>query len=198
MFRYFFIYKPFGMLSQFTREGDHPTLGDLGFEFPKDIYPVGRLDADSEGLLLLTNDNFLKTKVLDPKNKHSKTYYAQVEGVVTEEACEMLRSGVQISINGKKHLTLPAKVDAIAEPSLPERNPPIRFRQNIPVSWVSISIGEGKNRQVRRMTAAAGFPTLRLVRWSIGKISLADKTGEFPKPGDVWEVTAKDVRGVYD
>ena len=186
------------MLSQFSREGDHPTLADLDFKFPKDIYPVGRLDADSEGLLLLTNDNFLKTKVLDPKNRHSKTYYAQVEGLITAEACAELQSGVQISINGKKHLTSPAKVHPIEEPALPERNPPIRFRQNIPVSWVSISIGEGKNRQVRRMTAAVGFPTLRLVRWSIGKISMADKTGEFPKPGDVWEVTAKDVRRVYD
>lgn len=186
------------MLSQFSREGDHPTLADLDFEFPKDIYPVGRLDADSEGLLLLTNDNFLKTKVLDPKNRHSKTYYAQVEGLITEEACAALRSGVQISINGKKHLTSPANVHPIEEPVLPERNPPIRFRQNIPVSWVSISIGEGKNRQVRRMTAAVGFPTLRLVRWSIGKISLADKMGDFPKPRDVWEVTAKEVRRVYD
>ncbi|MCE7066440.1 pseudouridine synthase [Dyadobacter sp. CY326] len=198
MFRYFFIYKPFGMLSQFTREGDHPTLADLNFEFSKDIYPVGRLDADSEGLLLLTNDNFLKTKVLDPKNKHSKIYYAQVEGIINEEACQKLSEGVQISISGKKHLTHPAKVSPIDEPALPERNPPIRFRQNIPVSWVSITIGEGKNRQVRRMTAAVGFPTLRLVRWSIGQISLRDKDGDFPKPGDVWEVTAKAVRRVYD
>jgi 23S rRNA pseudouridine2457 synthase len=198
LFRYFLIYKPFGMLSQFSREGDHATLADLDFEFPKDIYPVGRLDADSEGLLLLTNDNFLKTKLLEPKNRHTRTYYVQVEGDVTTEACELMSSGVAISINGKRYQTLPAEVVAIAEPVLPERDPPIRFRKNIPTSWVSLTLHEGKNRQVRRMTAAAGFPTLRLARWSIGKISLADKNGNFPNPGDVWEVTAKEARRFYD
>nr|WP_295930024.1 pseudouridine synthase [uncultured Dyadobacter sp.] len=198
MFRYFLIYKPFGMLSQFTREGDHQTLADLGFDFPKDVYPVGRLDADSEGLLLLTNDNFLKTKLLEPRNKHTRTYYVQVEGEATELACAQLSRGVNISINGKQYKTLPAEVAVIEEPTLPERNPPIRFRKNIPTSWLSVTLHEGKNRQVRRMTASVAFPTLRLVRWSIGKISLADKKINFPKPGDVWEVTPEEAKLFYE
>lgn len=198
MFQYFLIYKPFGMLSQFSREGDHQTLADLDFIFAKDIYPVGRLDADSEGLLLLTNDNFLKTKLLEPRNGHTRTYYVQVEGEVTDEACHQLSSGVTISVNGKQYKTLPAVVLKIAEPQLPERNPPIRFRKSIPTSWLSVTLHEGKNRQVRRMTAAVGFPTLRLLRWSIGKISLADKGTNFPKPGDVWEVTPKEAKLFYE
>jgi 23S rRNA pseudouridine2457 synthase len=161
LFRYFLIYKPFGMLSQFSREGDHATLADLGFDFPKDIYPVGRLDADSEGLLLLTNDNRLKTKLLEPRNKHKRTYYVQVEGTITTEACEALSTGVKISISGKTYQTLPAQAALLPEPPLPERNPPIRFRKNIPTSWVSIILHEGKNRQVRKMTAAVHFPTLK-------------------------------------
>ena len=198
MFQYYLIYKPFNMLSQFSREGDHQTLADLDFTFAKDIYPVGRLDADSEGLLLLTNDNFLKTKLLEPRNRHTRTYYVQVEGDVTEEACGQLSAGVMISINGKQYKTLPAEISKIAEPELPERNPPIRFRKNIPTSWLSVTLHEGKNRQVRRMTAAVGFPTLRLVRWSIGKISLADKKINAPKPGDVWEVTPKEAKLFYE
>ncbi len=114
MKNYYAIYKPFGMLSQFSREGDHPTLADLDFEFPKDVYPVGRLDADSEGLLLLTNDNFFKTRLLDPKRRHFRTYYVQVEGEITEEACAQLAAGVPISINGKKHHTLPARASTNA------------------------------------------------------------------------------------
>lgn len=182
------------MLSQFSREGEHATLADLDFNFPKDIYPVGRLDADSEGLLLLTNDNYLKTKLLEPRNRHKRTYFVQVEGEITKDACLQLAEGVKISINGKSYLTLPATASLLGEPALPERNPPIRFRKNIPTSWVSLTLHEGKNRQVRRMTAAAGFPTLRLVRWSIGKISLADFEGGGAKPGDVWEVTEREVR----
>ncbi|TKT91861.1 pseudouridine synthase [Dyadobacter frigoris] len=194
MFSYFLIYKPFGMLSQFTRESDHATLADLECTFAKDIYPVGRLDADSEGLLLLTNDNYLKTKLLEPRNRHNRTYYVQVEGEITSEACQKMADGVTISINGKSYLTLPASASPLEEPSLPERNPPIRFRKNIPTSWVSITLHEGKNRQVRRMTAAVGFPTLRLVRWAIGKINLADFGTDGAKPGDVWEVTDQEVR----
>nr|WP_262897602.1 pseudouridine synthase [Telluribacter humicola] len=188
MHRYFLIYKPYGMLSQFSREGDKPTLADLDFTFPKDIYPVGRLDADSEGLLLLTNDNHLKTRLLEPRNRHYRTYYVQVEGLITEEACEKLSQGVSISINGKTYQTLPARAVVIEEPQLPERNPPIRFRQNIPTSWVSLSLYEGKNRQVRRMTAAVGFPTLRLVRWAIGNTLL-----DTMQPGEVKEVEGKDL-----
>jgi 23S rRNA pseudouridine2457 synthase len=184
------------MLSQFTREGEHPTLADLDFDFPKDVYPVGRLDADSEGLLLLTNDNFLKTKLLEPKNKHLRTYYVQVDGLVTPEACMALQKGVLIAVNGKQYRTLPAIVQPIGTPDLPERNPPIRFRKNIPTSWLAISLYEGKNRQVRKMTAAAGFPTLRLVRWAIGKVTLL-KSGQISaNPGDVWEVTKEETRSL--
>ncbi|WP_373331472.1 pseudouridine synthase [Salmonirosea aquatica] len=181
--KYYAIYKPFGMLSQFSREGDHPTLADLDFDFPKDVYPVGRLDADSEGLLLLTNDNFFKTRLLDPKQRHFRTYYVQVEGEITDQACAQLAAGVNISINGKKHQTLPARAVRMEEPHLPERNPPIRFRKNILTSWLSLSLHEGKNRQVRRMTAAVGYPTLRLVRWSIDDWELGSM-----QPGEVREV----------
>lgn len=171
------------MLSQFSKEGDRPTLADLDFEFPKDVYPVGRLDADSEGLLILTNDNLLKTKLLNPKNRHFRTYYVQVEGTITEEGCEMLSGGVEISIDGKAYKTLPARATPIESPALPERNPPIRERKNIPDSWLSLSLFEGKNRQVRRMTAATGFPTLRLVRWSIGHATLSGM-----EPAEVKEI----------
>ncbi len=174
------------MLSQFSKEGDHPTLADLDFEFNKDIYPVGRLDADSEGLLLLTNDNYFKTKLLDPKYKHKRTYWVQVDGAISIEACHALSNGVPISINGKKHTTLPAKAVLMEEPVIAERSPPIRFRKNIPTSWMCLTLHEGKNRQVRRMTAAVGFPTLRLVRAAIGSIQLRD----FPDlvPGKVIEL----------
>ncbi|CAG5005747.1 Ribosomal large subunit pseudouridine synthase E [Dyadobacter sp. CECT 9275] len=183
------------MLSQFSREGEHATLADLNFTFPKDVYPVGRLDADSEGLLLLTNDNRLKTRLLDPKNKHPRTYYVQVEGNVNNEACEKLRAGVEISVDGKKYKTLPAVTNTIEVPELPERNPPVRFRKSIPTSWLALSLYEGKNRQVRRMTAAVGFPTLRLVRYAIGKVSLADF--EAIEPGGVVEFDHKDLPLLY-
>ena len=194
MNRYYLIYKPFGMLSQFSREGEHPVLADLDFAFPKDVYPVGRLDADSEGLLLLTNDNYFKTKLLEPRFKHTRTYYVQVDGEITAEACQILSAGVSITIDKKVYRTLPAQAEPISEPGLPERNPPVRFRKNIPTSWLSLTLREGKNRQVRKMTAAVGFPTLRLVRWAIGNFSQADKTGDLPKPGDVWEVTAEEAQ----
>ncbi|GAB3711305.1 pseudouridine synthase [Spirosoma flavus] len=168
---YFLIYKPYLMMSQFSREGDKPTLADLDFDFPKDIYPVGRLDADSEGLLLLTNDKQLNHRLLNPKFRHNRTYYVQVEGALTEEACQQLARGVTISVDGKQYNTLPARALAIAEPIVPDRNPPIRYRASIPTSWLSITLHEGKNRQVRKMTAAVGFPTLRLVRWAIENLS---------------------------
>jgi 23S rRNA pseudouridine2457 synthase len=186
--QYYLIYKPFGMLSQFSKEGDAPTLADLDFTFEKDVYPVGRLDADSEGLLLLTNDNRLKTHLLDPKNKHWRTYYVQVEGTVTEEACLSLANGVTIAISGKKYVTKRARATPIEAPELPERNPPIRVRKNIPDSWLSLSLTEGKNRQVRRMTAAVGFPTLRLVRAAIGSLWLGEM-----KPGEVRPLMANEV-----
>lgn len=159
------------MLSQFSREGDKPTLADLDFDFPADVYPVGRLDADSEGLLLLTNDKQLNHRLLNPKFRHNRTYYVQVEGDLTEEACHQLAQGVSISVDGKRYATLPADARAITKPILPERNPPIRYRATIPTSWLAISLHEGKNRQVRKMTAAVGFPTLRLVRWAIESLT---------------------------
>jgi 23S rRNA pseudouridine2457 synthase len=188
-YHYYAIYKPFGMLSQFSREGDHATLADLDFPFSKDVYPVGRLDTDSEGLLLLTNDTTLNNRLLNPKFRHERTYYVQVEGSLTPDTCAALARGVTISINGKPHRTLPATATVLApEPSLPERNPPIRFRQNIPTSWLSLTLHEGKNRQVRRMTAAVGFPTLRLVRWSIEALALNDM-----QPGNVRELSGHEL-----
>lgn len=178
------------MLSQFTQEVEGQiTLNDLSFDFPKDVYPVGRLDADSEGLLLLTNDKSVNTQLLDPKNAHTRTYYIQVEGDITEEALERLRKGVEIRINGKIHVTQKAEVSTLLmEPKLPPRNPPIRYRANIPTSWLSITLTEGKNRQVRRMTAEVGFPTLRLVRVKIGKLQLDDLL-----PSEIREINRRDI-----
>ncbi|MVM28606.1 pseudouridine synthase [Spirosoma sp. HMF4905] len=185
---YFLIYKPYLMLSQFSREGDKQTLADLDFAFPTDVYPVGRLDADSEGLLLLTSDKQLNHRLLNPKFRHNRTYYVQVDGALTEAACQQLEQGVTISVDGKSYHTLPADARIITEPGLPERNPPIRYRANIPTSWLSISLHEGKNRQVRKMTAAVGFPTLRLVRWSIENL-----TAEGMTPGQVRELSRAEV-----
>lgn len=185
---YFLIYKPYLMLSQFSREGDKPTLADLDYTFPADVYPVGRLDADSEGLLLLTNDKQLNHRLLNPNFRHNRTYYVQVEGTLTDEACRQLSMGVTISVDRKSYATLPADARIIAEPVLPERNPPIRSRASIPTSWLAISLYEGKNRQVRKMTAAVGFPTLRLVRWAIENL-----TAENMKPGQVRELSRAEV-----
>nr|WP_157626955.1 pseudouridine synthase [Spirosoma luteum] len=182
--RYFLIYKPYLMLSQFSREGDKPTLADLAFDFPSDVYPVGRLDADSEGLLLLTSDKQLNHRLLNPKFRHERTYYVQVDGQLTTEAAEKLATGVTISVDGKPYQTLPAIAQILPEPKLPIRNPPIRYRAAIPTSWLAISLHEGKNRQVRKMTAAVGYPTLRLVRWSIETL-----TADGMQPGDVRELS---------
>jgi 23S rRNA pseudouridine2457 synthase len=172
MFFYFILYKPFEVLSQFSADGNKKTLKDW-MSVAEDVYPVGRLDYDSEGLLILTNDTSLNAALLLPKHAHERTYYVQVEGAVTAEALQQLERGVMISSDGKKLMTLPAKAKLLpADPQLPERNPPIRFRKNIPTSWISLTLKEGKNRQVRKMTAAVGFPTLRLVRYSIGRINV--------------------------
>ena len=168
-FLYFALNKPYGVLSQFTDAGDRKTLSDI-YNFPKEVYPVGRLDMDSEGLLLLTNDKSLTDHLLNPKHKHEKEYYAQVEGIPDGTALQKLRSGVVLE--GRK--TLPAKVKLIDDPNFAERIPPIRERKTIPTSWLSIAIVEGRNRQVRKMTAAVGFPTLRLVRVRIKNIQLGN------------------------
>lgn len=189
-FKYILFYKPFQVLSQFSKEGDKKTLADYLPGLEKNIYPVGRLDYDSEGLLFLTNDTSLNQKLLHPKNGHQKTYWVQVEGAAQELDLLDLKKGVNISVNGKTHKTLPAKVTLIPEPEpLPERNPPIRFRKNIPTSWLSITIGEGKNRQVRKMTAAIGFPTLRLVRAAIGSVQVGDL-----RPGTFRELSPEEVK----
>jgi 23S rRNA pseudouridine2457 synthase len=184
MFRYFLIYKPYLMLSQFSKEGDKATLLDLGFAFPRDVYPVGRLDADSEGLLLLTNDKTLNHRLLNPRFKHQRTYYVQVEGEWSNEASAQLAHGLAITVEGRAYQTLPCQAAVLPhEPALPPRNPPIRERKSIPTTWVAVSLHEGKNRQVRKMTAAVGFPTLRLVRWQI-----ENATAEGMASGDVREL----------
>lgn len=158
-----FLNKPYGVLSQFTPEGKWRALAE--FIPVKDVYVAGRLDADSEGLLILTDDGKLQAKIADPKHKLLKTYWAQVEGVPDEAALDRLRAGIKLA----DFTAQPALVRRMAEPpGLWLRDPPIRFRAAIPTSWLEIRISEGKNRQVRRMTAAIGYPTLRLIRAAIG------------------------------
>jgi 23S rRNA pseudouridine2457 synthase len=180
---YYLIYKPFGVVSQFSGEG--PTLAAL-YEFPKEVYPVGRLDKDSEGLLIITNDKHLHHHLTDPKFGHRRIYHVQVEGIPSEAKLQVLMNGVKITLpNKSKYDTLPCRAALISPPTqLPERNPPIRFRRTIPDSWISIELQEGKNRQVRKMTAAIGHPTLRLVRVSIASLALDGML-----PGDVMEIS---------
>lgn len=160
--------KPFGVICQFSLDGMHPTLADY-IPLP-DFYPAGRLDTDSEGLLVLTDDGQVQHRITDPEHKLPKTYWVQVEGVPGEQALERLRVGVELS----GFTTRPAEARVIDEPAnLWPRNPPIRSRKNIPTGWIELAIREGKNRQVRRMTAAVGLPTLRLIRYGIGEWTLA-------------------------
>lgn len=185
-YSYYWVYKPFQMLSQFTREGKYDSLVDLDYNFEKDVYPVGRLDADSEGLLLLTNDPSVNHKLLSPQFHHEKKYWVQVDGTITKEAIEQLEKGVEIKAKGKTYHTQPAKVELLNENSItliPDRVPPVRFRANIPTTWISVTLTEGKNRQIRRMTAKVGFPTLRIVRFRIEGLSLSHFN-----PGEVQEI----------
>ena len=152
MFKYFLFYKPFQVLSQFSEEGDKQTLAHFFTDLAKDVYPVGRLDYDSEGLLLLTNDKALAHQLMEPSFAHQRTYCVQVEGEVTDEALAQLEKGVTININGKQHHTLPAIAQRWkGDPKVPDRKPPIRFRKDIPTSFIALTITEGKNRQVRRI-----------------------------------------------
>ena len=163
-FRYIIFNKPYGVLSQFTSE-DHRTLSE--FAIPSGIYAAGRLDKDSEGLLLLTNDGAFIKSFLD---QHERKYWVQVEGIPTQSDLDKLASGVMI----KSGMTAPCLVSPIDEPGLEERDPPVRFRKSIPTSWLEMVLTEGKNRQVRKMTAQIGFPTLRLFRSGLGKIQYND------------------------
>lgn len=186
MNRYYVISKPYGYLSQFTKEvPDHKVLSDL-FQFPKDVYPVGRLDRDSEGLLLLTNDKRMNKDLLDPNSKKKKTYWVQVEGIPSNSDLDTLRNGrLSIRVNKKDHKCAPAKLRLLGDTvEMPDRNPPIRVRENIPTYWVQIELTEGKNRQVRKMFAKIGFPVLRLIRVKIGGIAI-----DGMQIGDVRELT---------
>ena len=177
--------KPYGCLSQFTSDGSaHRTLADFGF--PKDVYALGRLDATSEGLLFLSDERGLNTKLLDPTHAHERCYWAQVEGIPTAEALQKFQHGILI----KGYQTRPAHAQILdPQPSVPPRDPPIRVRKNIPDAWIEIILTEGKNRQVRHMTAAIGNPTLRLIRVRTGSFELGDL------PVGTWRELAPEERG---
>jgi 23S rRNA pseudouridine2457 synthase len=173
-------HKPFGVLSQFTDDGSqNRTLSE--FHFPGTVYPIGRLDADSEGLLLLSDEKSLVDKLLNPKNAHLRTYYVQVEHIPTEESLATLRKGLRIGNGKDQYTTLPCHAHILQpQPIIPDRNPPIRIRKTIPTCWLAIRLMEGKNRQVRKMTAAIGCPTLRLIRVGIGGYNLDDSINNIP------------------
>lgn len=163
-------HKPYGVLSQFTPDGSpNRTLAEFGF--PKNVYPIGRLDADSEGLLLFSDEAGLNTKLLDPEHGHHRCYWAQVERIPSPEALAQLAGGVTI----QEYKTRPCKAWLLdPQPEIPPRDPPIRVRKSVPDCWIALELTEGKNRQVRRMTAAIGHPTLRLLRVRIGALELGD------------------------
>ncbi len=185
--RYLLLYKPFGVLTQFTDRTvpPRPTLADY-VPIPH-VYSAGRLDADSEGLLLLTDDGRLKNRLMQPEFAHTRTYYVQVEGIPDDRALQELSAGVLV----QGEWTRPAEAKRIAEPALEARVPPIRFRAAIPTSWISLTLTEGRNRQVRRMTAAVGFPTLRLVRWSMENLTIAGMT-----PGQWRDLSGPELRSL--
>jgi 23S rRNA pseudouridine2457 synthase len=183
-YHYIIFNKPYGVLCQFSKSEGKETLANYG-PFPKDVYPAGRLDADSEGLVLLTDDGRLKHMLLEPRFRHPRTYCAQVEHIPTAELLDQLRAGVLIE--GKE--TLPAQVERLDhDPEFPLRTVPVRFRKNVPTAWLRITIYEGRNRQVRKMTAAIGHPTLRLVRIRIASISLGAL-----KPGEHRALSTKEI-----
>lgn len=182
-------WKPCGVLTQFSDADGRPTLKDY-IDAASDVYPVGRLDKDSEGLLLLTDDPRLTKHLLEPKFGHPRTYLVQVEHIPDEKSLEKLRTGVPI----KTGRTKPAEVRLLeSEPDLPPRDPPIRYRENVPTAWLEITLTEGKNRQVRRMTAAVQHPTLRLVRAAIGPINLDGLS-----PGEAQNLTRAEQSALYE
>ena len=177
-------YKPYNVLCQFT--GEPPTLRD--FITVPNVYPAGRLDRDSEGLLVLTSDGALQHRLTDPCHEHPRTYWAQVEGAPTREAIAALSSGIRISDKRGSFYTRPAAVSLLNEPELLPRDPPVRFRKSIPTAWLELTLTEGRNRQIRRMTAAVGFPTLRLIRVATGRLTLAGLS-----PGQWRELTTEEL-----
>ncbi|MBX7152658.1 pseudouridine synthase [bacterium] len=182
-FRYIIFNKPYDVLCQFTPTANRKTLSDFGF--PKEVYSVGRLDADSEGLLFLTDDGILAHQLIDPKYEHSRTYWALIENVPSVALLAKLEKGV--IIEGKK--TKPAQVRLLTcEPAFPERVKPIRFRKNIPTVWIELTLTEGRNRQVRKMTASIGHPTLRLVRIKMASLNLDNL-----QPGEWRYLTDKEI-----
>ena len=188
------LYKPFGMQSQFTREvPDHMTLADLEFDFSKDVYPIGRLDADSEGLLLLTNEKSLVSRILSPGSKVGKTYWAQVEGLPTEKDLAPLNQGMELRIKKKTFVTQPAHAKKLSDPDIPPRVPPVRFRKTVPDAWIALTLTEGKNRQVRKMCAQVGFPVLRLIRVQVGNLRLFEGSLAGMLPGEVRQVRVSEV-----
>jgi 23S rRNA pseudouridine2457 synthase len=190
-FNYYVIYKPFQVLTRFGKEDGKDSLADY-FKVPVDVYPVGRLDYDSEGLLILSNDKSLTNRLLDPKYAHEREYWVQVDGAVDDPAIRQLRQGVSIAVDGKKYQTRPCKAEIFnTEPVVPERNPPIRFRKSIPAPWIKLVLQEGKNRQVRKMTAAAGFPTLRLIRYRIAGVTI-----DGIQPGEMREMSQREIYGL--
>jgi 23S rRNA pseudouridine2457 synthase len=188
MKHYFIIYKPYLVLSQFTSQQGQQTLADF-FPVPKDVYAVGRLDYDSEGLLILTNDTSLNHRLLNPAFEHERAYWVQVDGAITDETIRQLERGVEINVDGKMYKTKPCTATRLNdEIQVPERKPPIRFRKEIPAPWIELILREGKNRQVRKMTAKVGFPTLRLIRRRIVNLELGTM-----QPGDIMELPKKTV-----
>ncbi|OWY22300.1 pseudouridine synthase [Sphingobacteriales bacterium UPWRP_1] len=190
--RYFLLYKPYGVHCRFSAVAggqNTPTLQSL-YNFPKDVYSLGRLDADSEGLLLLTNDSSLNYRLLNPHFAHRRTYWVQVEGVPDAKALRQLYEGVTITVNHKPYHTQPAVEVALLQetPVLPVRYPPVRYRANIPTAWLQLTLTEGKNRQVRSMAAAVGYPVLRLVRIAIEQLRLGTL-----QPGQVKEISENTV-----
>ena len=182
-FRYIAFNKPYGVLSQFTSEGGHPALDQ--FDLPKEVYAAGRLDRDSEGLLLLTNDGKFIKKLLDPSSEHPRAYLVQVEGSPSKEQLSKLAAGPEFK--GYKPKSCVVK-NIDPQPEIPPRIPPIRVRKNISDTWIELHLTEGKNRQVRRMTAAVGCPTLRLIRKSIGRLELKNLSS-----GEWREVSKRDI-----
>ena len=190
--QYYLLYKPFQVLSQFTSTDGKLCLKDI-IQVEKDVYPVGRLDYDSEGLLLLTNDTTINHQLLHPSFEHKRTYWVQVDGAITKDAIHQLAKGVSISVDGKVYQTKPAILSILPNTiEVPDRNPPIRYRKSIPTSWAAIQLIEGKNRQVRKMFASVGFPVLRLIRAQMGKFTI-DKM----QPGDLIQLTAAEVKAGF-